>query len=107
LRVDPGQRVNLYGDPKYSDTIKELDTKLTEFFNKYADPKYDLWKGGSGKAFVVREAMWKATTGPSWHIIAGDGKTVPKFTEAGSTNDNSLIPSANLTTIPPANIGLD
>lgn len=81
MRIDPNQNINLYNDPKYSQIIKNLDTKLTQFFEKYADPKYDLWKGGSAKAFLYRDVMWKQMYGDKWHVIIENGTAVPKFTE--------------------------
>lgn len=90
LRVDPEQNNNLYNDLKYSNVIKDLHTKLTQFFNKYADPKYDLWNGGSAKAFIIRDLMWKQMYGDKWNVITGDGATVPKFTEAGIKTNGTV-----------------
>jgi arylsulfatase A-like enzyme len=98
LRVDPEQRTNLYNDSKYSQIIKELDTKLSQFFNKYADPKYDLWNGGSAKAFFFREGIWKSMYGPEWQVIIEDGTTVPKFSETGAKS-NGVVTTTN-TTLP-------
>jgi hypothetical protein len=88
LRVDPEQNVNLYDDPKYSDIIKDLDTKLTRFFDKNADPKYDLWNGGSAKATVYRDGIWKSLYGDKWHVIMENGTTVPKFEETNVFKNN-------------------
>jgi hypothetical protein len=94
LRVDHAQKVNLYNDPKYSETIKDLNTKLALFFDKYVDPKYDLWNGGSAKATLVREEIWKNMYGPKWHVIIENGATVPKFKEAGFRNNNEISTSS-------------
>jgi arylsulfatase A-like enzyme len=53
VESDPGQDHNLFG-PGHQDIVNELDQKLTEFFNGYADPQYDLWKGGKTKSFTAR-----------------------------------------------------
>ena len=53
LRSDPGERFNLYGQPKQTDIQKELQTRLYQFFNRYADPKYDLWHGGKSKTHLL------------------------------------------------------
>lgn len=83
LRADPHQTVNLYNDPKYSQVQKALDTNLTQFFEKYSDPKYDLWKGGTAKAYLVRAQMWKQIWGPKWPgVIVLNGATAPRFHEA-------------------------
>jgi hypothetical protein len=35
------------------DVQKQLRSKLYEFFDKYADPKYDLWRGGASKTHLL------------------------------------------------------
>lgn len=52
LRTDPEERFNLIKAPEYAKVIKRLDKKLTHFFDRYADQKFDVWKGGTGKAVV-------------------------------------------------------
>jgi hypothetical protein len=32
---------------------KKLKTQLNQFFAKYADPKYDRWKGGATKGIEI------------------------------------------------------
>lgn len=49
---DPGETVNLVDDPAYADVVADLDARLTAFFSEYADPTFDLWNGGTGKALV-------------------------------------------------------
>ena len=49
---DPGETVNLVDDPVYADVVADLDARLTAFFSEYADPAFDLWNGGTGKALV-------------------------------------------------------
>lgn len=53
LTNDPGERFNLYGQPKQAGIQKKLQTKLYEFFDRYADPKYDLWHGGASKTHLL------------------------------------------------------
>ena len=50
LAEDPGERTNLADRPEYADVRGELNRQLEEFFSRYADPEYDLWKGGRSKA---------------------------------------------------------
>ena len=47
---DPQERVNLYGQPGMDAVRDELAQQLTAFFDQYADPQYDIWKGGRSKA---------------------------------------------------------
>jgi arylsulfatase A-like enzyme len=50
LECDPGEKENLAGRPEFADHEKSLDKRLTDFFARYADPQYDLWRGGRSKA---------------------------------------------------------
>ena len=50
LKADPGERVNLVDRPERVQVRKELGRRLDEFFARYADPQYDVWKGGRSKA---------------------------------------------------------
>jgi len=53
LGSDPGERNNLIDQPEHADMQRALQQRLERFFEHYADPKYDLWKGGMSKAPVV------------------------------------------------------
>ena len=53
LKNDPNERFNLYGQPKQADIQKQLRAKLYQFFDRYADPKYDLWHGGRSKTHLL------------------------------------------------------
>ncbi|MBI5772803.1 MAG: sulfatase-like hydrolase/transferase [Verrucomicrobia bacterium] len=50
MKKDPQERFNLFGQPGTDAKRAELAKRLDEFFAKYADPQYDLWKGGRSKA---------------------------------------------------------
>ncbi len=47
---DPRERFNLVGQPESEMIRKELAERLDAFFARYADPQYDVWKGGGSKA---------------------------------------------------------
>jgi arylsulfatase A-like enzyme len=49
MKNDPQERFNLYRQPGTDQMLAELSSKLDEFFDKYANPKYDIWKGGRSK----------------------------------------------------------
>lgn len=53
LTNDPGERSNLIDRPGYASTVQALRARLDEFFNRYADPKYDRWKGGTSKSHLI------------------------------------------------------
>jgi arylsulfatase A-like enzyme len=50
MQEDPGECNNLADNPECAPVIEELREQLGEFFDRYADPKYDLWRGGTSKA---------------------------------------------------------
>ena len=49
LQSDPEQRHNLADDVEYADVVADLDARLADFFERYSDPRYDLWRGGTAK----------------------------------------------------------
>ncbi len=63
---DPGQHRNLAGDPAYQAVVATLDRRLTAFFERYADPQYDLWQGGYAKGSVDRPEVYRALYGEDW-----------------------------------------
>lgn len=50
VQTDPQERFNLFGQPGLEATQAQLAKRLDDFFATYADPQYDLWKGGRSKA---------------------------------------------------------
>jgi len=44
------ERFNLFGQAAFATTLARMAQKLSGFFATYADPEYDLWKGGRSKA---------------------------------------------------------
>jgi arylsulfatase A-like enzyme len=50
MQHDPQERFNLYGQPGLEAVQHDLQTRLESFFERYADPQYDLWKEGRSKA---------------------------------------------------------
>ena len=55
LEADAGETINLISSPAHAGIIATLDKRLTAYFNQYADPKYDLWNGGTAKARLLEE----------------------------------------------------
>ncbi|MCF7789395.1 MAG: sulfatase-like hydrolase/transferase [Prosthecobacter sp.] len=50
MQTDPQERFNQYSQPGTEEIKADLAKQLDAFFNLYADPKYDIWKGGGSKA---------------------------------------------------------
>lgn len=53
LRKDPGERLNLAGRADLATVQQDLRKKLYAFFDRHADPKWDLWKGGRSKIDLI------------------------------------------------------
>jgi arylsulfatase A-like enzyme len=49
MREDPRERFNLFGQPGMDTTRAALAKRLDDFFNTYANPQYNIWKGGCSK----------------------------------------------------------
>ncbi len=49
LRKDPGETTNLIAASDMAAIRRTLQRRLDDFFDRYADPKYDVWKGGSSR----------------------------------------------------------
>ncbi len=50
--ADPNESRNLIDDPRFAKTVAELDGRLAAFFAEYANPEFDPWNGGTGKALL-------------------------------------------------------
>lgn len=66
LENDPDERTNLAGDPDKQIVVEELSDRIDAFFSVYANPKWDLWKGGSVKSNSTRPFLWQEVWGNDW-----------------------------------------
>lgn len=80
---DPKQLKNLIDDPELEAVALELKNKLTGFFARYSDPKYDLWQGGTAKGSVIRPKVFKNLYGDDWNTST---QMLPPFREAVQPN---------------------
>jgi len=78
LVADPEQWANVAGEPGQAAVVAALDARLVEFFGRHADPRYDLWNGGTGQAMVSRYLLFKARYGRDWDVTMDVG---PAFSE--------------------------
>lgn len=53
LASDPYEKVNLYGQPTQASVQQELKQRMEAFFDRTAEPKYDLYRGGTSKATLL------------------------------------------------------
>ena len=66
LKNDPLEKVNLVGKPAYTDIAHELIQRIDAFFGAFAEPKYDLWKGGMPQSNSDKPWLWKEAWGEDW-----------------------------------------
>ena len=57
MEKDPDEKENLIHVQGNGPVIKDLKKKLSEFFAKYVDPKYDRWNGGETKGVDMLKSM--------------------------------------------------
>jgi arylsulfatase A-like enzyme len=55
LEVDAAETTNLIDSPDYVDIVATLDKRLSGYFDQHADPRYDLWHGGTAKGRLLEE----------------------------------------------------
>lgn len=55
MQADPRERFNLFGQPGTTEIQAGLAKRLGDFFAKYANPTYDIWKGGISRAKRLSE----------------------------------------------------
>jgi arylsulfatase A-like enzyme len=68
LVADPEQWANVAADPTRQAVVAALDRRLAAFFTEHADPRYDLWNGGTGQAMVSRYLLFKQRYGAGWEV---------------------------------------
>jgi arylsulfatase A-like enzyme len=68
---DPAEKQNVINRPDLAATAEELRARIEVFFGQYADPKYDLWRGGRAKANSDKPWLWQDAWGADWAPILG------------------------------------
>ncbi|MHC4403907.1 MAG: sulfatase family protein [Planctomycetota bacterium] len=58
LEADPAELVNLVDRPGQAETRQELARRMHAYFDRVADPKWDLWKGGSSKTGLMMRKLF-------------------------------------------------
>ena len=69
LTTDPDERINLAGETGSALAERSLTGKLDSYFDTYADPRFDLWNGGTVKSNTSRPWLWKDAWGAQWSTI--------------------------------------
>ena len=68
LIADPDQWHNVADRSEHRAARDDLAGQLHSFFAQFADPRYDLWNGGSAQAMVSRYRYFKERYGPDWEV---------------------------------------
>jgi len=55
LEADAGEIRNLIDSPAHANIVAALDERLMAYFDRHADPQYDLWNGGTAKGRLLEE----------------------------------------------------
>lgn len=74
IEHDPGEIKNLVGDPAYADVRANLEDMLGKFFETYARPQADLWKGGAPLQHSERNEFWRDAWGNDWQPVYDYGQ---------------------------------
>ena len=61
LTSDPGERLNLIGRAGLESVRTGLRDRLYAFFARYAEPRWDLWKGGRSKSGLITSKLFGLT----------------------------------------------
>jgi arylsulfatase A-like enzyme len=77
LVADPDQLDDVAASTVNRRTVEALSARLDAFFDRYVDPRYDLWQGGTAQAMVSRYLFFKQRYGSSWEVTTD---VAPAFT---------------------------
>lgn len=66
LQLDPAEKFNVVAQPEYADVASSLRALIDGFFSRHANPKYDLWRGGTTKSNTDKPWLWKDAWGEEW-----------------------------------------
>jgi arylsulfatase A-like enzyme len=58
LKADPAELNDLVDGPEHADVQRDLARKLHAYFDRVADPKWDLWKGGTSKTGLLMRNLF-------------------------------------------------
>jgi arylsulfatase A-like enzyme len=69
IAEDPDESRDLATLPQCQGVVAELSGRIDTFFGYYADPRYDLWRGGTVKSNSSRPWLWETAWGPDWKPV--------------------------------------
>ncbi len=66
LASDPDERLNRIAEAELSGIAAGLSQRIKTYFDQYARPEYDLWRGGRAKANSDKPWLWQDAWGEGW-----------------------------------------
>jgi arylsulfatase A-like enzyme len=73
LSSDPDERTDLIGQAAYTGQAQALVARIDRFFGQYAEPRFDLWRGGAPKSNSDKPWLWQQAFGDDWRAGFDDG----------------------------------
>jgi len=58
LSTDPAELKNLIDKPEHAETQRKLAARMHAYFDRVADPQWDLWKGGTSKTGLMMRKLF-------------------------------------------------
>ncbi|MDX1613487.1 MAG: sulfatase-like hydrolase/transferase [Candidatus Promineifilaceae bacterium] len=69
LTADPHERRDLIAQPAYAETVRTLRQRVDAYYERFAQPRYDLWQGGSLKSNTDKPWLWRDVWGEKWRPV--------------------------------------
>lgn len=66
LARDPDERANICDKDEMAGVRADLSGRLASYFSSHADPRRDLWAGGTPKSNLSNLRFWQSVWGPQW-----------------------------------------
>jgi arylsulfatase A-like enzyme len=58
LQADPEELNNLIDTAEHADVRRKLAARMHDWFDRVADPRWDLWKGGTSKTGLIMRKLF-------------------------------------------------
>ena len=65
-KLDPNECLNLVDDPDHQGIVAELSARIDLYFDEYAKPHADIWKGGRPIQNSMLKPYWQSIWGREW-----------------------------------------
>jgi len=66
LIMTDNQPADLIHDPAHAILAESLRQRIDDFFDRYSDPRFDLWRGGAAKSNSDKPWLWRDAWGEAW-----------------------------------------